>query len=779
MDITPSPRILRMLGEIEFAEWQCVAELIDNSLDDFTEIQRSGAAWPGGFKVTVTLPSLAASLDGAEVVVQDTGRGMSRESLERAVRAGWSSNDRFDKLGLFGMGFNVSTARLGGRTEVLTTRVGDVEWTGVEIDFHSIGDDFQAQDVTSEKLDLNEHGTRITIADLKRNHAEWLRRNPEQLREVLGRVYSWILSTSSIELWVGGVQVKPRLHCVWGEDRYVNYGSGSSAEQIPAVIHIDQTFESADACSQCGNWQEPGYEHCKECGSAELAPRERRIHGWLGIQRFLDTRQFGIDFLRNGRKILQSDKRVFDWSNPNDPVASTITEYPVELAHQGGRIVGEIHLDHVPVTYSKNAFEYSDRGWRAAMDFLRGEGPLLPRNADRFGYAKNGSFVAKLIEGYRRTDAGRRSLIPGNGSAPIHEMTRDWARKFWAGDPDYLSDQKWWDAVESHEQRKAAGKLATSSETTLVDPDEAALIAILSFPTEPGTFPAQSGVEGQTNPKFAGAPPETSQERLDRLTLESESLPELSLTFGLPDLGAIDVTAYSVANSPLLDEDGNVTPVWLKVGSGKTARAFLDPKHELFSRFGIGLDEALLQELVPLMKIRSNTAYSHAEVAARLRVACMPDSAVDFTTVQNQAQEVFSEIRLRMAINTKSSPQRAVQYLTPDERTAVEAGLIAEGSQVTDSIWEDGTFILYVPPLFLVNLLESWPDAFMDGLLFRSPYTTLTSPPTQRLSLARVSGYLTDVGTLLTAQVKPSIAQLQRTKWSIGLLADELTDYAD
>ena len=35
VDITPSPRILRVLGEIPFLPWNCLAELIDNSIDAF------------------------------------------------------------------------------------------------------------------------------------------------------------------------------------------------------------------------------------------------------------------------------------------------------------------------------------------------------------------------------------------------------------------------------------------------------------------------------------------------------------------------------------------------------------------------------------------------------------------------------------------------------------------------------------------------------------------------------------------------------------------------
>jgi hypothetical protein len=38
VQITPSARILRMLGEVETEEWKCLAELIGNAFDDFNEI---------------------------------------------------------------------------------------------------------------------------------------------------------------------------------------------------------------------------------------------------------------------------------------------------------------------------------------------------------------------------------------------------------------------------------------------------------------------------------------------------------------------------------------------------------------------------------------------------------------------------------------------------------------------------------------------------------------------------------------------------------------------
>jgi hypothetical protein len=179
MNIKPSSRILSVLGDIEFEPWQCVAELVDNSFDDFLEIERSGLHWPDGFK--------------ASLVVQDSGRGMSIETLNSAVRAGWSSNDRFSKLGLFGMGFNIATARLGRVARVFTTRSQDEEWLGVEIDLDRIGDDFEVPILRRPKA-LGEHGTLVEITRLEPSRAAWLAKNAAKIRATLGDVYSYLLS---------------------------------------------------------------------------------------------------------------------------------------------------------------------------------------------------------------------------------------------------------------------------------------------------------------------------------------------------------------------------------------------------------------------------------------------------------------------------------------------------------------------------------------------------------------------------------------------------------
>ena len=52
IDLQPHPRVLSVLGDIEFAPWQCIAELVDNSFDEFLRHPRADER-PC---VTITLP---------------------------------------------------------------------------------------------------------------------------------------------------------------------------------------------------------------------------------------------------------------------------------------------------------------------------------------------------------------------------------------------------------------------------------------------------------------------------------------------------------------------------------------------------------------------------------------------------------------------------------------------------------------------------------------------------------------------------------------------------
>ncbi|MFD6076041.1 ATP-binding protein [Streptomyces hydrogenans] len=779
MKITPSARVLSMLGEIDFDEWQCVAELVDNSFDNFLDILRSGMEWPAdGFTVVVTLPSSPRGV----LEVRDTGQGMSYDRLARSVRAGWSGNDMHDKLGLFGMGFNISTARLGRRTRVLTTRAGDTEWIGVEIDLDQIKDDFEAKDITEPKNDPSQHGTRIIVDRLQPARAEWLRRNGASLRNILGSVYSWILTEHPFDLYVGGTRVKPVRHCRWGDDRYVLY---NGKERIPAYIPIDEKLQDGIACRDCGEWQIGSGEICSVCGSDNLTVRERRIHGWLGVQRYLDKTEYGIDFLRNGRKILRWDKQLFTWNNPDGREGNEEPEYPVELAHQGGRLIGEIHLDHVPVTYQKDAFEYGDRSWLTAVELLRGVAPLQPKRAQGLKYPENESPLALLFKGFRRNDAGLRCLVPGDGQKPVHAATRDWGRKFQAGDLEFQTDEHWWQAVLRHEEIKKQGKEAKTAASVPAQPDEQAVLDALGLPVN---IPASGSAQPETETKTVSTVPapavvvkertETRSERLARYEGVASPHTYLTRSFGHPELGYVKVrTLLLKPGERLLDDNGLHVPVLLDQRSGNELTALVDPEHAAFRRFGADYADLLLVELAAVLKVRARSEWSPSQLVAAIRAESLQDSALDGTTVGAEARDLLAEIRERVAetLDRSGDYMTAYGHLSKEEETATEEAMIAAGRVgLVSRLGLDSGFVHHVPALALVRLVEAMPASFMDGAVFRGLYARVSSPSGKALSLARVTGCLADVATLGTFAGEATAPQLRRARLSIALLRDEL-----
>jgi hypothetical protein len=75
VNINPSPRVLRILGDIPFEPWQCVAELIDNSIDAFSKLRRVGKAVPDA-KIDVVWSDDSVGAQDRSVEVVDNAGGM-------------------------------------------------------------------------------------------------------------------------------------------------------------------------------------------------------------------------------------------------------------------------------------------------------------------------------------------------------------------------------------------------------------------------------------------------------------------------------------------------------------------------------------------------------------------------------------------------------------------------------------------------------------------------------------------------------------------------------
>ncbi|MEU6022576.1 ATP-binding protein [Micromonospora sp. NPDC047134] len=773
IDVTPDPRILTVLGDIEFSPWQCLAELIDNAFDEFLSAGHAGGERPS---VQISLPPKGSDLKSAEVWVVDNGRGMDLATLNNAIRAGWTSNNAHGALGLFGMGFNIATARLGQRTQVRTTRAGDPHWTLVTLDLPSLstGNTYDVPVTYEPKDDPADHGTKVIISALRPERLALLQGH-QAIRTKLGDVYSYLLREHEFELTVNRRKVEPRRPCIWGEDRYVT----RNGVDIRAVQRIDVTMGTMKACAVCGKWQTADHEVCVFCpNGGRLEIREQRIHGWIGIQRYLHSSDYGIDFLRNGRKILLRDHNIFDWVDPTgneDPEK----EYPVDNPRNEGRIVGEIHCDHVAVNYQKTAFEYDTREWKKVVRTVRGEAPLRPNIARRRGFEENRSPLALLYTGFRTDKPGLKYLIPGNGQTALRDKVTDWVDRFRKGDPAYQDDDIWYQAAEQHDKgltvptpREPGDVL---DEMGLTEPPAGS-----GTTAEPGISssdkPSRTADGPSPTPSVSPGRPETVDERLSRYREAATLAPALGGKFDAAELGKADVTVYAVDEAELVDPTGRSVAIFAHLTRAPRVEVYLARRHPMLTDFGVDLTELVQVILAEFLIARTPGARQPLiTVLEKIKIRASNDRRITVDSLAKRSRDLLDRIRTLMLHEIKGSPTGYWEMLLPGETAEAERRFALE--RVSGG-WEDaidtGEFVHYVPASAIVRLIERRPDAFLDGRVFRRRFSTLTDETARALGLSRVTSLVNEIALMADHTPRLEVDELQRMRLSCDLVEREL-----
>lgn len=734
-DLTPDPRVLVMLGEINLDQWRCLAELVDNCLDNFISLTRAKVEIEDP-TVWVTIPTTSDA--AGRVTVRDNGSGMEASVLEKAMKAGWSGNDPIGSLGLFGMGFNIATARLGTRTTVWTTRAGDPEWLGLQIDFEVLirQRHFMTPRLQRPKADHQEHGTEITVENIKVEQRQWFAKpaNRSAVARELGRSYSAMLRAGGIpiqfKLILNTKSVPRRDHCAWNPERYTErpgVGPVFAIEPVKAVL------APRPYCKRCWLWLGAGDKSCPECGDTDqVVERERTISGWVGVQRYLSNTDYGIDFLRQGRKIEIGNRDLFQWQTDSGAVEP---EYPIDDPRNRGRIVGEIHLDHCRVTYTKDRFDRNDPAWTEMVEAVRGRGPLRPDKAHEIGAGPNTSPLYKLFQAYRRSSpkpkvAGcyaKLLLVPDNDRAT------ELARKFYEGDATYQADEKWWELVE-------AGDKALLTQT-------------------PG------GAEGGAGGAGSGGGTQTSSDEISLGGESQKSEPVPPRRTPLPTLTReyrdevanmrFNLHAYDATAA---DPGLNGAP-WgsLRLATGDW-EFLVDTRHEVFRSATMTPLDALLSELAWRVSDftrdqKVNPAYSTVLAGLRARYARVHE--LDPVTLGASARQTLISVARAIAGKVTGDDARALfDELSTSEREAAQSRMATRHVRNPEKLIAEGRFLEFVSTTALRRFFEGNPELFFDGRHWDEAYEDTGFDLPQAVDEARgrlvayYSGLLSDVAWL-------------------------------
>lgn len=711
-DLTPDPRVLQMLGEINLPQWRCLAEFIDNSIDGFVHATRSGTSTETP-EINVALPS--ADNENARVTIKDNGPGMSFDSLENAVRAGWSGNDPLSNLGLFGMGFNIATARLGLVTEVWTSRSGDPEEVGVRIDLEELRTtrSFKVPRQTRPKFDHKAHGTTITISRLKPDQRAYLARgnNVKTMRKHLARAYSSLLLGQSeagrFRLMVQGARLTPRRHCVWGEDRTVAFPDGTVAR---AVELIDFKLAPRRYCTHCMRTLAAAEETCPTGGpSCNVIETERRIHGWIGLQRYLHNTEFGFDFVRNGRKIEIANKDLFEWSDGD----TADVEYPTDDQRGRGRFVGEIHIDHCRVSYTKDRFERDDPAWDEMVRVVRGEGPLRPIVAKQRGYTGNHSPLYKLYQAFRRSSPqGKNGLWSRVLVVKDNDRAQQMADLFEENDPDYLTDERWWQLVLEQDKEVLGEQSAEGGDAPLPP-------GFIDEPPADGSGNQAAAVTAPVHPQPELPPP--PPRRL---------IHELSRKYVHPTFRVeYEIQAHGVAGN---DPDLPANLPWILKLDDVATRTYgflVDLSHEIFQSTTMTPLDGLLTELthrtIEFLKGQAQDP-SVAGVLADFRKLYCVDSRLDPQEIIALAISVLGDMaRSVPSLVDEGQGEALFNDLDVGEREAVARRMANRGVLDHKALIADARFWDYAEPESLRRLFGRHPELFLDGRYWNDAYTSL------------------------------------------------------
>lgn len=457
-DLTPDPKVLIALTHTPIQQLDALCELVDNAIDSFNTAKKQGISISQPL-IAIDLPKVSEIDAGLGVVrITDNGPGLTSDMMEKALRAGFSGNNPYDNLGLFGMGFNISTGKIGCITTMSTARIDEREAIKVVIDLEKINKNKSFQVIPDEIDKPFEQGTCIEITDWwpEGNFNNGFIRKLVQygykkIREELGRRYATILREKNIRLMVNNVICEPYEHCTWDEKKFV---TRQKHGEIPAMFRFSQVIHTQKKCNSCTTMLESFQDTCPTCGSKEIRTLEEKIEGWVGIQRFDDMSNYGVDLIRNGRAIRIAEKSAF--FEFVDDFKKVIKDYPIDSNF--GRIVGEVHLNHVPVDFLKQDFQRSSPEWQRAMVFLRGESSLQPTQP---GADNNHSPIFKLYQGYRKVKTpGKTDMYMGYWDTvkqEPHRISRDvekeYYQKFINKEQGFYNDEEWWKKVEEADKK--------------------------------------------------------------------------------------------------------------------------------------------------------------------------------------------------------------------------------------------------------------------------------------------------------------------------------------
>ena len=834
LNLTPDTKVLIALTHTHIQPLDALCELIDNAIDSFSAAKLQGNPVENPV-VRIDLPKLSEiDSDKGLVRVSDNGPGLSVESTEKALRAGFSGNNPYDTLGLFGMGFNISTGKMGSVTRFFSVREDEEKAIEVTIDLNKINEskNYKVEAYRVPKGNMA-HGTVIEVSNWWPNGnanrgfiKTLISYGGKKIREELGRRYATILRQKEIKIIINEVECEAFEHCIWDDSRYVERKKHG---KIPAVYRFDQVLHTQKKCAKCTATLESYQTQCPACGSHEIRTIEERVRGWVGIQRFDDLSEFGIDLIRNGRAIRISEKSAF--FEFVDEFQKVCKDYPIDSNF--GRIVGEVHLNHVPVDFMKQDFQRSSPEWHRAITFLRGESSLQPLQP---GADHNDSPIFKLFQGYRKVKTpGKTDMYMGKWDPVKEEPTRisrdvekEFYERFKKHEPGYYDDAEWWKKVEEADRKpvkqlplcpvcgcqnleeaevcigcqtvlkgkncvscgeyipvsaKVCPKCGTSQEAKILKPWICNICG------------AKNSASLSVCASCGSSKGEENRLSVEYLLKHSEKDDALSIA------GCSVILANGQASSPLKVEvyvtdgpirsnlDDKSIPMFTDKQALDEIYVFVDKSHRMFKNCKIKVEQiiagAVAEHIYILNKSVGSANGKHTipylswQIIEKYWADKLEDSGEELLASISSLEVLIKE---KLVLSKGPELEECYDILNNEQTKSMVNEMINAGIDISTmpKLKTTGHYVKYVPFSFIESLFDVKPDYFFDGSVWNEPYINIDSSDEvkvfmQERTKALYKGCMDDLLYYITYKNQTDFV-LQKTRLAVQLLRQKVAE---
>lgn len=794
IDLTPDPSLLMVLAHTDMKPIDALCELVDNAIDSFMTAENNGCPVEHP-AIEIELPTLTdLRQERGCIRVRDNGPGMTLNAARDALTAGCSGHALFDNsLGQFGVGLNIATSKFSRATRLITATADESMAIAVDVDLGMLvrQKNYKAHPEQVGKTDhfSGKSGTIIELnqwwprGDANRDFPRRLvQYGVKPIREMLGRRYATLLRKSGdgrrYVIRLRGEECEPFEHCVWGENRFVDRGS----RRIMAQIHFDNANDKNTPvqrrCEKCGAQIKQGENECPVDSSHRgIRSVTERIHGWFGIQRYDDLSHFGVDLIRRGRAIRVLEKDAFFKFKGQDGVERV--DYPVDGTF--GRIVGEVHMDHMPVGFTKQDFNRESSEWNSAMLYLRGDSSL---RAQQPGADQNKSPMMQIYTGYRRVrQIGVHDMYMGlmtvdskgepKAKRIAREVERDFHNRFLRKEPGYYDDSKWWEKVQeasnlveefaecpecgmqipaSAEQcnhcdhilkGKSCVKCGQTIPASARDCPQCGKSQVPEGPWECGVCRCQNPPEVdacQSCGAEKGAVNPFALEALLENSAEEEELSEPALSVKQADGTDSPPIKLVVRSADLRGREGLRLPaIVMPDNASRTVSIFLDRRHPLFSEMQVRPEHVVAMESASRifaegMGMSKMPGHTMSELQSKVLQKYWSDSlSEDPELLRAEIHAMLDDIRDKMSTALRDDAEDIFSDLSDVEIHGMISSMREVGEDISnlDKLKKSGAFMRHIPPSAVVSVFKRYAGRFFgsDGGIWVEVWEIPGIPP--------------------------------------------------